>query len=256
MGRWNGKTSDRGYGADHAGIRKRRAAIHQIGNPCAIGGEPLLDPPELLDLAHDHVNGGYLPGLSCRYHNRQEGAVRGNQQRQFVLAASGSNVRCKTCGQPYSRAAKACEVCGRHYHPTYGKQRTCSRACGVELRRRTHGGTLSSKPRPRQRTCECPSGSPHTCFVRVAYRNCAHCDRVFVAVGRVLTCSADCANQRVAARLAEYRMKNQDVIRARARQANDRKGERRGWPRGKGAYNVGKAPWNKANPGDGDGRVA
>ena len=34
----------------------------------------------LLDLAHDHVNGGYL-GLACRQHNRGEGATRGNRMR-------------------------------------------------------------------------------------------------------------------------------------------------------------------------------
>ena len=79
--RWRGTTTQRGYGSPHAGIRKQRALRHRPGDPCAIGGEPLWQPVAMLDLAHDHVNGGYLPGLACRYHNRAEGAIRGNRMR-------------------------------------------------------------------------------------------------------------------------------------------------------------------------------
>jgi hypothetical protein len=42
----------------------------------------------MLDLAHDHVNGGYLPGLACRYHNRAEGAIRGNRMRGASMIAA------------------------------------------------------------------------------------------------------------------------------------------------------------------------
>jgi len=38
----------------------------------------------MLDLAHDHTNGGYLPGLACRTHNRQDGAIRRNQARGYT----------------------------------------------------------------------------------------------------------------------------------------------------------------------------
>jgi hypothetical protein len=73
------------YGGDHRGIRKHRVAGHRPGDPCAIGGEPLWQPTALLDLAHDHINGGYLPGLACRYHNRAEGARRGNTMRGWGI---------------------------------------------------------------------------------------------------------------------------------------------------------------------------
>jgi hypothetical protein len=33
------------------------------------------------------------------------------------------------------RATKKCDICHKNYTPTYGRQRTCSRQCGVELRR-------------------------------------------------------------------------------------------------------------------------
>lgn len=83
--RWQGKTSARGYDGPHKTLRKRRLAAYKPGDPCAVGGEPLPFPRgiarEWLDLAHDHVNGGYLPGLSCRSHNRGEGASRGNRMR-------------------------------------------------------------------------------------------------------------------------------------------------------------------------------
>jgi hypothetical protein len=68
------------YAAEHLRIRAKAVAAYRIGDPCAIGGEPLTVPAALLDLAHDNVNGGYL-GLACRRHNRSEGASRGNRQR-------------------------------------------------------------------------------------------------------------------------------------------------------------------------------
>lgn len=68
------------YGGGHQRVRSLAVAAYRIGDPCAIGGEPLAVPAAHLDLAHDHVNGGYL-GLACRYHNRSEGASRGNRMR-------------------------------------------------------------------------------------------------------------------------------------------------------------------------------
>jgi hypothetical protein len=76
------------YGWDHRTIRRQRAAVYRPGDICAIGGEPLWQPPALLDLAHDHVNGGYLPGLACRFHNRREGAIRGNLIRGMTRRQS------------------------------------------------------------------------------------------------------------------------------------------------------------------------
>ena len=68
-------TAQRGYGRQHQLERLAYVAIYRPGQPCAIGGEPLWQPPRLLDLAHDHTNGGYL-GLACRHHNRTDGARR------------------------------------------------------------------------------------------------------------------------------------------------------------------------------------
>ena len=91
--RWarRGSTGQRGYGQSHRAERERRLLLYRPGDPCAIGGEPLTWWPlqlarRFIDLPHDHVNGGYLPGLACRRHNRAEGAIRGNRMRGQVRA--------------------------------------------------------------------------------------------------------------------------------------------------------------------------
>jgi hypothetical protein len=86
MQRWarRGTTAQRGYGQPHRAERERRLRMYRPGDLCAIGGEqmwwwPLPLARRFVDLPHDHVNGGYLPGLACRRHNRGEGASRGNR---------------------------------------------------------------------------------------------------------------------------------------------------------------------------------
>lgn len=74
------RTAGTAYEGAHRRLRQLAVAVYRPGDPCAIGGEPLAGPAAWLDLAHDHVNGGYL-GLACRRHNRGEGAARGNRMR-------------------------------------------------------------------------------------------------------------------------------------------------------------------------------
>lgn len=76
----------RGYGHEHRAERERRLKIYRPGDVCAHGGEtlpwwPLQLARRFLDLPHNADRTGYLPGLSCRRHNRQDGAVRGNRAR-------------------------------------------------------------------------------------------------------------------------------------------------------------------------------
>lgn len=89
----------RGYGNPHRTTRDAYVARFIPGQPCAIGGEPLWQHTlrkwcDLLDLAHDHVHGGYL-GLSCQKHNRGEAATRRNrmqgQRRAIAKAAAIRN---------------------------------------------------------------------------------------------------------------------------------------------------------------------
>jgi len=93
--RWarKGTTAQRGYGTQHQQLRRQRIAQYRPGDRCAIGGEPLHLPAAYLDLPHDHVNGGYLPGLACRRHNRAEGAARGNMLRRVGGPGGWSSAR-------------------------------------------------------------------------------------------------------------------------------------------------------------------
>ena len=91
MARWKGTTSERGYGSGHQRLREQRLQRYRPGDICAHGGEPLAYWPlayarRYLDLPHMADRSGYLPGLSCRRHNRAEGASRGNRQRGIVTA--------------------------------------------------------------------------------------------------------------------------------------------------------------------------
>ena len=84
--RWQGTTTQRGYSYAHQAERERRLAAYRPGDLCAHGGEPLLFWPiaaarRYLDLPHTADRSGYLPGLSCRRHNRADGAIRGNRRR-------------------------------------------------------------------------------------------------------------------------------------------------------------------------------
>ena len=84
--RWTGTTAQRGYGQQHRAERERRLAAYRPGDRCAHGGEPLWWWPlavarRFLDLPHTADRSGYLPGLSCRRHNRGDGAARGTRLR-------------------------------------------------------------------------------------------------------------------------------------------------------------------------------
>jgi hypothetical protein len=75
---------------------------------------------------------------------------------------------------------RACEICGNQFRParTDKPQRACSRACGVELKRRD--GTIPGK------APSCP----------VWIRECAHCGELFVGRrANKKTCSADCGRR-------------------------------------------------------------
>ena len=96
MARWQGTTTERGYGHQHKAERQRRLALYRPGDLCAHGGEALNYPPPVrvkdqygtrlvspwLDLPHTDDRSGYLPGLACRRHNRGDGARRGNRTRR------------------------------------------------------------------------------------------------------------------------------------------------------------------------------
>lgn len=141
-------TTQRGLGHQHQRARKAALAALRDGDPCARCEQRGVYHPmyraaaSLLDL--DDFPGRMFGGpqvkrLSYRACNRSHGAALGNRTRGFTLRAAttaGAHTICRACGQPYSRAARTCQICGSHYHPTRSVQHTCSRACGAEYRRR------------------------------------------------------------------------------------------------------------------------
>lgn len=251
MARWTGTTPERGYGYDHQKLRNRwkpQVATGQVACHAMVclevrdGRSRLIAPGAPWHLGHTPDRTGWT-GPEHERCGAADGARRGNQQQPRTILA-GHDVICAACGKPYHYAARSCEVCGVHYHPSGKTVLTCSRTCGIEMRRRRYGGKMSSVKPGRRRSCDC-TGQQHTCYTRISYRNCVTCGAPFVVrAGRQLACSDECRTQHRTAMAAEYRRTHQDEFRAAARRANDRKGEARGWPRGKGAYNVGSEPWN------------
>lgn len=157
MARWYGSTAERALGGEHVADGKRLKAALRDGEPCWRCGEPMyswqaLERDHVIDRVHGGANGpAVLAHASC---NRSAGATMGNQLRGFTPAVTmaGKNVTCKTCGKPYHYAARSCEICGLHYHPSYGEQRTCSRTCGRELQQRNRRATgwvpKAERPKP------------------------------------------------------------------------------------------------------------
>lgn len=84
------------------------------------------------------------------------------------------------------RLGRSCEVCSDRYDATYREQRTCSRKCGVELRRReygTAGGPGGSEP------ARWPSRP-------IWVRDCAWCSVTFIARrAKQVTCSRTCGRK-------------------------------------------------------------
>jgi hypothetical protein len=150
MARYRGTTAQRGLGAPHVADKKRLKALLRDGDPCWRCGQPMykwqaLERDHVVDRALGGAQGpAVLAHQSC---NRSAGAKLGNQLQPRAILAAGRDTICAACGKPYHYAARLCEVCGVHYHPSGRTVRTCSRACGVVLRRRIYG-TTGRRPQP------------------------------------------------------------------------------------------------------------
>src|SRR6266516_4321797 len=138
MARRQGTTTERGLGAAHVADKKRLLATLRDGEPCWRCGLPMyrtqkLERDHVIDRVHGGTDGPAV--LSHQHCNRSAGATLGNQLRPYTTGRPiAPPATCKTCGKTYYQPARACEICGSHYHPSYGGgHQTCCRTYGREL---------------------------------------------------------------------------------------------------------------------------
>ena len=189
MARWTGTTAQRGLGSGHVADKKRLMAFHRDGDLCWRCGQPMykwqeLDRDHVVDRALGGTQGpAVLAHASC---NRSAGARLGNKLQPRPRFTTGRDTICSACGRPYSRAPRQCEICGQHYHPNHDRQRSCGRACGLEVKRRNQRArgwvppAQRPKPAPKPRRLgpvasgerEPANGWPAT---TIAYYTCRYC---------------------------------------------------------------------------------
>lgn len=105
------------------------------------------------------------------------------------------------------RKSRTCEVCGAAYVPTYSKQRTCGRACGLWLRHDAIGAKCDvpwqtcqcERPfiaRCATRCPRCPAPSAYV-PVRPTHRTCLECGEPFLGPNglRRKYCNSACARK-------------------------------------------------------------
>lgn len=179
MSRWRGTTTQRGLGAVHQKDKKRLLAELRDGSPCWRCGQPMfrwqkLDRDHLIDRSVGGANGpAVLAHASC---NRSAGATFGNKNRDLTRPTlPGKRTICR-CGKPYDRAPRLCEICGAHYHPSRGDQRTCGRTCGLVLKTRNRAAAgwvpKTQRPKPPKTEREPKNGWPSSPLQHYICRYC------------------------------------------------------------------------------------
>lgn len=122
-------TTARGYGGQWPALRRQVLAKETHCGFCGEEVDKTLPHSDPMSASVDHKirkrDGGDDSRKNLRLAHRRCNSADGG----------ASN------GQPRYRAA--CQVCGGSFQASYSAQKTCSRACGVEYRRR--GGTYSAR---------------------------------------------------------------------------------------------------------------
>jgi hypothetical protein len=178
-------TAERGYNKAHRRERELWASIVESGKAsCARCAQP-IDPGSVWDLGHTEDRTTWSGPEHARC-NRSTAARHGNERRTF-----DTDIRARD---------RTCPLCGDSYRASYRDQRTCSRACGAELRRRSR--PVRAVPSRPLRTVAC-----------------SECAALFRArSSQAKTCNAACGAIRQR-RLLNERYRNDPEFRDRVRAA-------------------------------------
>jgi hypothetical protein len=183
-----GRTVSNGYGVEHKRLRAEwKPHVDRLEVDCWRCGELIIPNPDILgegwDLGHDDEERGIYHGpehVSCNRATNgpsRATATTGRKQerpsRRWVLDGCALD----------ANLARLCPICGA----VCTRYRTCSRACGVELRRRNAPPPLVKTPK------------------QFEPQECAECASTFTpTVSNQVTCSRVCGSDRNRRRNREH----------------------------------------------------
>ena len=162
----------RQYSHAHQTMRRDLDPLVQTGEvDCWRCGEA-IEPGTPWDLGHDDLDPEQYRGPEHQRCNRATKGRAPNQPASIPFAPSG---RC---------APRDCEVCASEYRPTYSAQRTCGRACGIELKRRNRPPVERKPSQPKAKTA---------CAVH--FIECEWCSHLFTSARARRYCTKLCGDR-------------------------------------------------------------
>ena len=141
---------ERGYGKEHARLRREWAKIVAQGNTHCWRCGTWIDPAEPWHLGHDDHDRSIYRGPECVHCNTSTAASRGNRAREAKV--------------------KTCATCGNAFATTYPKQLYCTHECRPKRKRKPKRWAA---PNPMLSPCQ-DCGSLHT-------RRSSRCERCVAA---------------------------------------------------------------------------
>jgi hypothetical protein len=182
------------YGYQHQKLRAQYAVVVDAGDGYCWRCATHITPGQAWHLGHDDDDRTVYRGIECVPCNLSAAG----RKRQQMQPKPGLRA-------PIVRRQRSCPICGTGFKASYREQTTCSRACGVELRRRN------------QPAIPIPLG-PVT-----HHKTCTECGLTFTTPSnRKVTCSIGCSKRRAGRKSREYYHTNEtyrEATKARSREA-------------------------------------
>lgn len=140
---------------------QREGRYLECVQPVCVMGNRTIAPHQPVHVAHDD-SGTVILGPAHSTCNTTDGGVRRH---------GGTVVSGHTSTSGGTLAKRECMVCGSTYTPTYSKQATCSRACGVKMKKL--GIVPAAIPARVTKACKsCGIHFPHDGTPRTYCENC------------------------------------------------------------------------------------